>query len=219
MDARVCAVVGMGPGLGLSIGRRFGREGFHVAMLARSRENLEACGRDLAAAGVDARPFVVDAGSEASLVAAFQAAREALGDPSVLVYNAAVMRQTAPSALDPEVLIRELGVNLVGALVSAQQVLPAMRAARRGTILFTGGGLALEPFPQLASLAIGKAGIRSLAVSLAKELEPEGIHAATVTVCGLVKPGTRFDPDTIAEEYWKLHVQPPGSWEREIMFR
>jgi len=219
MEAGVCAVVGVGPGIGLAVARRFGREGFRVAMLARSEEGLERCRGELAGAGVEARPFVADAGSPASLASAFASVRQALGEPSVLVYNAAVLRQGLPSALDPTEVVRELEVNVVGALVSAQQVIPAMRAARRGTLLFTGGGLALEPYPQFASLSLGKAGIRSLTISMAKELELDGIHVATVTVCGFVKPGTHFDPDAIAEEYWKLHAQPAGSWERETTFR
>ncbi|EYF02907.1 putative Short-chain dehydrogenase/reductase family protein [Chondromyces apiculatus DSM 436] len=212
-------MVGMGPGIGLAVAKRFGREGFRVAALARSSANLEGCRKELAAQGMETHAFVTDAGDPASLAATFAEVRAALGDPSVLVYNAAVLHMATASALDPAQLANDFQVNVTGALASAQQVLPAMRAAQRGTLLFTGGGLALDPFPQFASLAIGKAGIRSLAFSLAKELEADGIHAATVTVCGMVKPGTRYDPDLIAEEYWKLHTQPAGSWEREMVFR
>ncbi|MCC6552137.1 MAG: SDR family NAD(P)-dependent oxidoreductase [Polyangiaceae bacterium] len=219
MESGVCAVVGAGPGLGLAIARRFGREGFRVALLARSEEKLAGQRDELAAAGIEARAFAADAGSAASLARAFERVRGELGDPSVLAYNAAAVHPAPPSALDPELLIQDLRINVAGALVSAQAVLPAMRARRSGTILFTGGGLALEPFPPVSSLSVGKAGIRSLALSLSKELEPEGIHAATVTVCGFIKPGTRFDPDLIAEEFWNLHAQPAGSWVREITYR
>jgi hypothetical protein len=73
--------------------------------------------------------------------------------------------------------------------------------------------------PAMASLGVGKAGIRNLAFSLFAELKDSGIHAATVTICGLVKPGTAFDPDKIAESYWALHAQPPGAFEREIQIR
>ena len=66
---------------------------------------------------------------------------------------------------------------------------------------------------------MGKAGIRNLAFSLFAELKDAGIHAATVTIGGLVKPGTAFDPDQIAEAYWTLHVQPKGSFERELVLQ
>ena len=95
-----------------------------------------------------------------------------------------------------------------------------MRAAGRGTLLFTGGGLALYPEygAGVSSLAAGKAGLRAFAFALAKELAPEGIHVATVTIAGTVKPGTAFDPDRIAEEYWALHAQPADSWSVERVF-
>jgi NAD(P)-dependent dehydrogenase (short-subunit alcohol dehydrogenase family) len=73
--------------------------------------------------------------------------------------------------------------------------------------------------PQLASLAIGKAGIRSLALSLAKELAPEGIHVATVTICGFIQSGTAFAPDRLADRYLALHEQPRERWESEITVR
>jgi len=50
-------------------------------------------------------------------------------------------------------------------------------------------------------------------------LNEAGIHAGTVTICGLVKPGTAFDPDKIAESYWSMHAQPKGGFERELMFK
>jgi len=94
-----------------------------------------------------------------------------------------------------------------------------MRAAGSGTIIFTGGGLALDPMSQFASVGIGKAALRNLAQSLAKELKPEGIHVATVTICGMVKAGTHFDPAKIAERFIELHQQPAGSFEAEVLYR
>jgi hypothetical protein len=41
---------------------------------------------------------------------------------------------------------------------------------------------------------------------------------ATVTVGGAVAPGGQFDPDLIAEEYWRLHTQRPEAWEHEVAF-
>ena len=71
----------------------------------------------------------------------------------------------------------------------------------------------------MASLGVGKAAIRNLAFSLHADLKDSGIHAATVTICGTVAPGTAFDPDRIAEAYWQLHTQAAGAFERELQFR
>jgi len=47
---------------------------------------------------------------------------------------------------------------------------------------------------------------------LHEELADDGVHAASVTVVGVIAPGTALDPDLLAEEYWALHSQPRGEW-------
>lgn len=217
MGAAVAAVVGVGPGIGVAVARRFAREGMAVGMVARNPAKLEACRDAVAAAGVPVLACASDVGEPWELGKTMQEIREQLGAPEVLVYNASVLREAPPSRLSPEAFLREFRTNCLGALVSAEEVIPAMRRRGRGTILITGGGLALKPHFPLASLSIGKGAVRTLALMLADELEPDGIHVATVTVDGFVKPGTRFDPDLIAEEFWKLHTEPKGRWTREVL--
>lgn len=108
--------------------------------------------------------------------------------------------------------------NVGGALTSVHQVLPDMRRHGRGTILFTGGGLALEPYPEWAALAAGKAALRSVALNLHKELLPQDIHVAVIAVCGILQPGTPFAPEIVAEEYWRLHDQPIDAADRELVY-
>lgn len=219
MSQRVCAVVGAGPGVGVAVAKRFAREGFCIALIARSAEALEGHAASLREGGEDARAFPADVADVASLEGALTRIDEELGPPDVLVYNAAVLRRGAPTHLPVEQVLSDFKVNVLGALVCARHVARAMRAKKSGTILLTGGGLALSPHPDFASLAIGKAGIRSLAGSLAGELEPDGIHVATVTICGFVKRETHFDPDRIADVYWSLHTQAHGAWEREVIYK
>ncbi|MDT7661824.1 MAG: hypothetical protein QOD04_1380 [Pseudonocardiales bacterium] len=90
--------------------------------------------------------------------------------------------------------------------------------ARRGsgTFLITGG--MPEPVPGYVSLTLGKAGVRSLVGLLDAEYGPAGVHVASVTVAGAVAPGTAFDPDDIAEYYWRLHTQPRGQWDTELLY-
>ena len=75
-----------------------------------------------------------------------------------------------------------------------------------------------EPVPEVTSLSLGKAGIRALTQLLARAYEPRGVHVATVTVGGTVAPGTAYDPDDIADHYWRLHTQSAGAWEREVVY-
>ena len=139
-----------------------------------------------------------------------------LGVPDVLVYNAALIQSDMVGDLSAAQHLDAWAVNVVGAITAVAHLGPAMARAGRGTILLTGG--MPEPLPDVTSLSLGKAGVRALADLLARAYEPLGIHVATITVAGAVAPGTAFDPDEIAEEYWRLHEQRVGSWEREVLY-
>ena len=219
MSQPVCAIVGAGPGLGLALARRFGRGGCLLALLGRDEGSLQTKAGALQAEGLSALAFPADAGDVTSLKGALSAAKLSLGPPSVLVYNAVTVRSAMPSALAPETLVDDFKVGVAGALAATQLVLPAMRAAGRGTILLTGGGFAFEPLPALASVGVAKAALRNLAFSLAGDLDDAGIHVATVTIGGTITPGTDFDPDRIADVFWDLHTQPREAWARERVIR
>lgn len=216
MSKPTCAIVAVGPGLGLALARRFGRGGFHVALLARRRSALTELERELSSQGVEASGFECDASSPASIAAALGSVAAQLGPPEVLIYNASIFREGLPSEVPPETVAADLMIDAVGAVASAQAVLPAMRAARRGTILITGSGVALEPWAPAFTLGMGKAAVRSFARSLAEEVRPNGVHAATVTIHGVITPGTALDPERIAEAFWGVHAEPEPRWSEEV---
>ena len=202
--------------MGMALARRFGREGATVALVARRPEALAAYVADLGALGIEARGFPADVGDEASLRAAFAAVRAELGDPDVVLYNASLNPAGGPSEVSVGDVESALRVGAVGALVAAQEVLPAMRARGSGTVLVTGGGLALAPWPGATALGMAKAAVRNLAQVLARDLEGTGVRAGTVTIRGIVgAPG--FDPDDIADRFWTLHALPAGTGEVEVL--
>ncbi len=219
MAKKVCVVVGAGPGIGLAVAHRFAREGFEIVLLARRAEALKGYAAELHAAGSVAHTFAVDVADTDGLIDVFGRIKTNIGAPEVLVYNAALVKEGQPSELDVEDLVAQFQINVAAGLVCAQQVIPDMKAKRRGTLLFTGGGLALNPHPQYSSLAASKAALRNLCYSLSAELESTGVHVATVTVAGYVQPDTFFDPNLIAECYWQLHTQEVGQWETEIVYK
>jgi len=215
MTRPLAVILGAGPGIGLAAARRFAQGGFRVAAVARPGDPLAGFQADLAAHGGPARVLGADLALAGALAEACAAIERWGGWPEVLVYNASAGAPGPVAELAPEALLEGFRVSAGAALAAAQWALPAMRAARRGSLLFTGGGLALAPKPGLAAAAMGKAALRSLALSLAEELATEGIHAATVTVCGFVQAGTPLSPERVAQAFWDLHAQPPGTWEKE----
>jgi short-subunit dehydrogenase len=214
----LCTVVGAGPGVSTAVASRFGSAGYKVALVARNADAVSRFASELCSEGIETRGFSGDAGDELSLRKVFDDIHATVGPTEVLVYNAFSFHSASACVLSPSQLVDDFHVNVVGALIAGQIVIEHMKAVGRGTILFTGGGLALEPQPGTSSLAIGKAGIRSLAFSLHKELVPFHIHVATVTICGFVQEGTKFSPASISESFFKLHQQPEGQWDRELVF-
>ncbi|MFH9660823.1 SDR family NAD(P)-dependent oxidoreductase [Streptomyces sp. NPDC017248] len=208
-------IIGAGPGIGRSVARRFAREGLPVALVARSRQTLEATAAALAPAGVPVLSLTADSTDAAGLGAALDTVIAETGLPDVVVYNAALIRPDTLGELSVAQHLEAWSVNVAGAITAAAHVLPAMAARGSGTFLVTGG----MPRPKLryVSLSLGKAGVRTLVDLLDQEYGPAGVHAASVTIDGPVAPGTPFDPDVIAEHYWRLHTQPREEWEQEVV--
>lgn len=218
MSRPSCVIVGAGPGLGFRIARRFAGGGFDTALVGRNPSKLDGLAEALTAEGHRARGFVADAGNERELTSAFARIAEWNRDVGVLIYNAADMVADSVTDITPNIMMERMATNLGGAITSVNQVLPAMRERGTGTILITGGGLALEPYPDWTALSAGKAALRSYAIALHKALAPEGIHVAVIAVCGIVEADGPFDPDLIAETYWCLHVEAKSNWRRELVY-
>ena len=209
-------VIGAGPGIGTSVAQRFAREGLAVSVLARSRLTVDSALSALDDAPAGTLGITVDVTDEVRLRAALDQAVERFGVPAVLVYNAALIQSDVLGELTARQHLDAWAVNVVGAITAIAHLGPAMTEAGEGTILITGG--MPEPIPEATSLSLGKAGVRALTELLARAYEPAGVHVATVTVAGAVAPRSAFDPDDIAEEYWRLHAQRAGSWEREVLY-
>ena len=210
-------LIGIGPGIGMAVARQFGRAGFDILMIARDADNLRRFEQELADDGIRSRGFAVDIVDEAAFTTLLAQLASDHPDLDVLHYNASAFNPAPPSAISLPTFHQDFQINTVGALIAAQAFLPAMKSRGNGTIFLTGGGSALKAPPELASLSIGKAGMRNLALCLADECFPLGIRVATVTVCGMVQPGTKYDPEIIAGEFWRLNQLPKSNWEREVM--
>ncbi|WP_298173309.1 SDR family NAD(P)-dependent oxidoreductase [Novosphingobium sp.] len=206
----VALIIGMGLGLSAALAQRFATGGYAIAGLARSPDKSAVLAAAMAEQGHKLDLRAVDAGDFTALGSTVHAVEAQLGPIEVLIYNAYSATPAVPSQIPLDALVADFRVNVGGALAAVQAVLPAMQARGKGTVLLTGGGLALDPTGWLpaASLAIGKAGIRNLAQTLHKELEGSAIRVGTVTVTGQILPGTPLAPETIAEHFWQLHTMP-----------
>ncbi|XUL88412.1 SDR family NAD(P)-dependent oxidoreductase [Streptomyces galilaeus] len=211
-------VIGVGPGLGLALAEAFAADGHPVALFGRDAARLDKYASELTAEGRTARAYAVDAADPEALSAALTRAADEGGAPEVLVYNAALINPDTPTGLDAGEFADSLAVNVTGAVVAARTVLPLLREGR-GSLLFTGGGLALDPSPDYTSLSVGKAALRSYVQSLHKQQQGSGVHVTTVTIGGFIGgDDPRFSPETLAAAYLDLHRQPQDQWQAELLY-
>jgi NAD(P)-dependent dehydrogenase (short-subunit alcohol dehydrogenase family) len=220
-------VVGVGPGNGAAFARKFASQGYAVALLARGLETSSKLAESLP----DAQAFECDVGDASSVQKAFAAIRERMGDISVLVYNAGsgVWGTVEDiSAADFEASWR---VNTLGAFLTSKEVIPAMKQARKGSIVFIGATASRRGGVKTAAFASAKSAQRTLAESMARHLWPSGVHVSLIIVDGVVdlertrkqmpnKPDEFFvKPDDVAETAYHLTEQPHSAWSFEVEAR
>jgi NADP-dependent 3-hydroxy acid dehydrogenase YdfG len=207
------AIVGAGPGLGASLGKVFGTHGFDVALISRSKANLDALAAGLIEAGVTAEGFAADVADTASLTAALEAAAARFGRIDVLEFSPyAGLVRVDPAEVTPDNLRPAIEELLYGAVAATQAVLPAMLEAGSGTLLYTTGGGAITPYPFLATLNAAQAALRNWVRNLHNTLAERGVYAGTVAVNAMIAASApagipAIAPDDLAQAYWNLHIR------------
>jgi len=223
----VSAIVGIGPGNGAALARRFAKEGYAVALIARRTELSDQLAAELA----DARAYACDVRDPAAVAATFAAIAKDMGPIDVVAYNAGAGTWGTVEDITPENFENAWRTNALGLLTVTQQVIPAMKAKGAGAIVVVGATASRRGMPKTVSFAPAKAAQRSLTEGLAKHLWPLGIHVALVILDGVVDlertrkamPDKGDDffirPDDVAETVWWLARQPRSAWSFEVEAR
>ncbi|MEV7324181.1 SDR family NAD(P)-dependent oxidoreductase [Streptomyces sp. NPDC093970] len=207
------AIVGAGPGLGAAVARRFGREGFGVALLARDADRLAAIAGELAGHGVDARGYSADVRDPLALTGALERAAEELGTVEILQYSPVPQRDFMRPVLETGYadLLGPVEFSVYGPVAAVRQVLPGMRELGRGTVLLVNGGTAVIPHPDRAGTSIAFAAESAYGHLLHDRLAGEGIHVAQLVIPGAIVAGhARKDPAVLAETLWSIHRDRHG---------
>lgn len=206
----VIAIIGAGPGLGMSIARRFGAEGFHVALISRTQEKVDTLAARLTGEGIQAAGFAADVMRPDSLQAALAAAADRFGPIDVLEYSPADPALTGATVVEAtaEDFRRQVDYYLYGAVAAVRQVLPGMLERGSGTLLFSTGASSVRPGGgAFGSIGVASAALRNYAMALNADLAERGIHAAHVAIGVWIGSGPGTEPETIAEHYWDAHTK------------
>jgi NAD(P)-dependent dehydrogenase (short-subunit alcohol dehydrogenase family) len=209
-------IVGAGPRLGGAIARRFGREGYDVALIS-DESSVAALGAGLQDEGITAGWTVADVRDDAALRAAVTRFAEYTGGIDVVQHNVSIWRDTTVLDLTTDQLLEDVRAGAACLLTVAQAVAPGMLAAGGGTILATGSAAADKAAAGAPTLGVQKAALRALVQAMALDLGPLGIHCATVTINGVLgTPG--FEPDRIAEVFHAVAAEPRDAWRTVVPY-
>ena len=217
-------IVGAGSGLSASVARAFAKAGMSVALAARSAAKL-----DEFVQATGAKAYNCDAAKRDEVEKLFADLDSAGATPDVVVYNASARARGPLVELDPDEVARAIEITAFAGFLVAQAAVKRMLPKRRGAVLFTGASACVKGYAQSAPFAMGKFALRGLAQSMARELQPQGIHVAHFVIDGGIKsarrpeppdkPDSMLDPDAIAETYLHVLQQPRSAWTWEVELR
>lgn len=224
--SKLCVIAGVGPGNGLSLGKRFAAAGYTVALLARSETRLQAVTQQVPGSVA----LACDVTDESAVRQTFQRIRDRLGEVAVLIYNAGAGTFGSVEDVDPADFETAWRVNTLGCLLCCRQVIPAMKT-RGGNIVIVGATASKRGGARFAAFASAKAAQYNLAQSMARHLGPDGVHVSYIVIDGVIDiPRTRerfpdredslfLKADDIAATIHHITEQPPSAWTFEVDLR
>ena len=224
---KAALIVGTGSGISAAFARALKAEGYGVALAARNVDKLAALADETGAVALAA-----DATKADSVASLFAEVDRRFGRLDVVLYNASYRARGPFLDLDPREVAKSIEVSAFGAFLVAQQAARRMVERGEGAIFFTGASASVKGYAQSAPFAMGKFALRGLAQSLARELQPKGIHVAHFVIDGGVRnvergrteppgaaPDSFLDPAAIAATYMAVLKQPRSAWSLEVELR
>ncbi len=198
-------IIGMGQGLSLGIAEKFGQEGYKVGMISRSADKLVGFQAKLKEQNIESEFATADVADTSQMLKAIEEIRSKLGSISVLQYNAVDYRMKHLMEETVEDLTTGFKISVGNAFASTMELLPELKQ-NKGSVLFTGGSSANYPSADMASISLGKAGIRNLALQLHEVLKGDNIFVGTVTISGGINPDSETHaPKILAQKFWDLN--------------
>ena len=229
MANKAAIVIGVGPGLGAALVRKFAGQGLEVLAVARAATKLDCFAGHASQERIHL--YDCDATEPDAVTAMFAHVAATLGPLRLAVFNAGAFVRGEVAETDPDEFERCWRVGALAGFLVGQGAARAMLDAGKGTIIITGATASLRGGAAFVNLASPKFALRAVAQSLARELGPKNIHVAHVIIDGQILseryahlaaergPDSLLDPAAIAETYWHLHSQHRSAWTQELDLR
>ena len=240
MGKPAAIVVGVGAelGLGAALCRRFAAGGHHVFVAGRSADKIGQVVRSIESTGGSAEAVLTDTTREEDVIRLFDRAMSpatGMDALDLVAYNAGNNRKLDFRELSAQMFEDFWRIGCFGGFLVGREAARRLVPLGRGTVLFTGASGSLRGKAGLGRCEVGKAGLRMLAQSMAREFGPQGLHVAHIVIDGGIN-GDRLrnnrpeiirergedgllGVDAISETYWQIHCQPRSAWAQEIDLR
>lgn len=230
------AVIGAGDYIGGAIARRFAAGGYTVMAGRRNGEKLAPLIADIEAAGGKCVGRSLDARKEDDITA-FLTEADRLGPLEVCIFNIGANVNYPLLETTERVFRKVWEMACYAGFLATREAARIMLARGRGSIFLTGATAGMRGGPGYAAFASAKFGLRAVAQSAARELGPQNIHVAHLVIdSGVdtawvrarmkertgtdeVAPDQLMNPESIAQTYWNLHLQPRDAWTHELDLR
>jgi len=234
-DRKAILVIGAGDATGGAIARRFAREGYVACVTRRNADKLAPLVEQIRAAGGEAHAFGSDARKEEQMVLLVETIERDIAPIEVAVFNIGANVRFSITETTSRVYHKVWEMACFSGFLMGRETAKVMLARGRGTIIFTGATASMRGREGFAAFAGAKHALRALAQSMARELWPKNIHVAHTVIDGAIdtewiranfpesyakkdQQGI-LNPDSIAETYWQIHMQPRDAWSHETELR
>ena len=225
MKKSAAVIFGVGSGLSASLARLCARDGMAVALAARDTAKLAGLVSE-----TGARAFACDVSVAEQVAGVFKVVEAEMGPSELVVFNASQRYRAPVCELVPEKVRQAMMVGAYGGFLVGQAAASEMLPRKSGSIFFTGATASIKGNSGSAPFAMQKFALRGLAQSMARELQPQGLHIAHFVIDGgiastFAKPGEAgppdkwLDPNSIAQTYLDTHRQDRSAWSTEVELR
>lgn len=182
LGGKIALVTGGGSGLGKASALKLAAQGADIALLSRTKDEVDAVAAGIAALGRNALPLYADVSSTADMQSAFEQIGRTFGRLDIVFANAGINGTWAPiDELAVEDWDQTIAVNLRGTFLTLHHAVPLMKQ-RGGSIVITSSINGTRTFTTAGASAYSttKAGQLALAQMAALELAKHRIRVNAI---------------------------------------
>jgi NAD(P)-dependent dehydrogenase (short-subunit alcohol dehydrogenase family) len=180
MAKQAAIVTGAGSGIGRAVALALAAKGYRVALVGRTRNNLETVADEIQKMGGEAAAEVADVSQWEAVEKMVQRVAERWGRIDVVVNNAGMVVSAGLSEMEPATWRAVLEGNVSAAFYMTKAVWDVMKRTGGGVIVNISSMAARDPFAGLGAYAVAKSGVNMLTLVSAREGDAAGIRVVAI---------------------------------------